>query len=53
VQDDLLAGRLVRILPEFTLGVRHYYALYPHARNLPAKVRVFVDFMAEYYRLKS
>ncbi|PWY53215.1 LysR family transcriptional regulator [Pseudomonas chlororaphis] len=53
VQDDLLAGRLVRILPEFTLGVRHYYALYPHARNLPAKVRAFVDFMAEYYRPTS
>lgn len=38
---------------ESTLGVRHYYALYPHARNLPAKVRAFVDFMAEYYRPKS
>lgn len=53
VQDDLLAGRLVRILPGYTLGVRHYYALYPHARNLPAKVRAFVDFMTEYYRPKS
>ncbi|WP_073521757.1 LysR family transcriptional regulator [Pseudomonas fluorescens] len=53
VQDDLLAGRLVRILPEYTLGVRHYYALYPHARNLPAKVRAFVAFMVEYYRFKS
>ncbi|MCG6577548.1 LysR family transcriptional regulator [Pseudomonas sp. AF32] len=53
VQDDLLVGRLVRILPDYTLGSRHYYALYPHARNLPAKVRVFVDYMAEYYRDKS
>lgn len=53
VQDDLLAGRLVRILPEYTLGSRHYYALYPHARHLPAKVRAFVDYMAEYYRDKS
>jgi len=53
VQDDLLAGRLVRILPDYTLGARHYYALYPHARNLPAKVRVFVDYMAEYYRDQS
>jgi len=50
VQGDLQAGRLVRILPEFTLGVRHYYALYPHARHLPAKVRAFVEFMAQYYR---
>lgn len=53
VQDDLQAGRLVRVLPEYTLGLRHYYALYPHARHLPAKVRAFVDFMAEYYRLKA
>jgi DNA-binding transcriptional LysR family regulator len=53
VQDDLLSGRLVRILPEYTLGTRHYYALYPHARNLPAKVRAFVDYMAEYYQAKA
>jgi DNA-binding transcriptional LysR family regulator len=53
VQDDLLAGRLVRILPDYTLGSRHCYALYPHARHLPAKVRAFVEHMAEYYRDKS
>ncbi|WP_434557797.1 LysR family transcriptional regulator [Pseudomonas sp. Z5-35] len=53
VQDDLLAGRLVRILPEHTLGERHYYALYPHARHLPAKVRAFVDYMAQYYQGKA
>ena len=52
VRDDLLKGRLVRILPEYTLGMRHYYALYPHARNLPLKVRVFVDHMAQYYEGK-
>jgi DNA-binding transcriptional LysR family regulator len=53
VQDDLLAGRLVRVLPEFTLGARHYYALYPNARNLPAKVRAFVNYMADFYQSKS
>ncbi|MDR6956630.1 DNA-binding transcriptional LysR family regulator [Pseudomonas brassicacearum] len=50
VQDDLLTGRLVRILPDYTLGTRHYYALFPNARNLPAKVRAFVDYMAQYYQ---
>lgn len=50
VQADIKAGRLLRVLPECTLGERHYYALYPNARHLPAKVRAFVDFMAEYYR---
>ncbi|MBK5526846.1 LysR family transcriptional regulator [Pseudomonas sp. TH08] len=50
VQDDLLSGRLVQILPNCTLGQRHYYALYPHARHVALKVKVLVDFMAEHYR---
>ncbi|POA49542.1 LysR family transcriptional regulator [Pseudomonas sp. MPR-ANC1] len=50
VQDDLLSGRLVQILPNCTLGQRHYYALYPHARHVALKVKVFVDFMTEHYR---
>lgn len=50
VRADLQAGRLVRMLPEYTVGTRHYYALYPHAQHLPAKVRAFVEFMAHYYR---
>ena len=51
VQADLLSGRLVRVLPGMTLGERNYYALYPHARHLPARVRAFVDFMLEHYRV--
>lgn len=50
VQADLLAGRLMRVLPDVTLGERNYYALYPHARHMPAKVRAFVDFMVDHYR---
>jgi DNA-binding transcriptional LysR family regulator len=50
VQDDLLSGRLVHILPDCSLGQRHYYALYPHARHVALKVKVFVEFMAEHYR---
>lgn len=53
VQDDLLAGRLVQILPNCSLGQRHYYALYPHARHVALKVRVFVEFMLEHYRNAS
>lgn len=50
VQDDLLSGRLVQILPNYSLGRRHYYALYPHARHVALKVQVFVEFMLEHYR---
>ncbi|PTT30869.1 LysR family transcriptional regulator [Pseudomonas sp. HMWF021] len=49
VQDDLLSGRLVQILPNYSLGQRHYYALYPHARHVALKVQVFVQFMLEHY----
>ena len=50
VQDDLLSGRLVQILPNYSLGRRHYYALYLHARHVALKVQVFVEFMLEHYR---
>lgn len=50
VQEDLLSGRLVQILPNYSLGRRHYYALYPHARHVALKVQVFVEFMLEHYR---
>lgn len=50
VQEDLLRGRLVQILPNCSLGQRHYYALYPHARHVALKVQVFVEFMLDHYR---
>ena len=49
VRDDLEAGRLVPLLADFggyDLGV---YAVYPHTRHVPSRVRVFVDFLAEYF----
>lgn len=48
VRDDLEAGRLVPLLEEFSgydLGI---YAVYPHTRHVPSRVRVFVDFLADY-----
>lgn len=50
VAGDLAQGRLIRILPDHTLGVRHYYAVFPHSRHPSLKVRAFVDHMAEHYR---
>lgn len=49
VEADLHAGRLIRVLPQHTLGERQYHVLYPHARHIPGKVRAFVDFMVEHY----
>jgi DNA-binding transcriptional LysR family regulator len=46
---DLRAGRLVPLLCNFEPELIHVHAVYPHARHLAAKVRVFVDFLAKRY----
>ena len=43
VQDDVAAGRLVRVLPEWSLSESDIHALYPATAHLPQKVRVFID----------
>ncbi len=53
VQQHLSKGQLVHILPGYRLGQRYYYALYPHAKYLAPKVRVFVEFMTQYYKTLS
>jgi len=44
---DVAAGRLVRILPDHRMPAQSLYAVFPERRHLPAKVRAFVDFVAE------
>lgn len=46
VEDDVNAGRLVRLLPDFASEELGVYAIYPSRRHLSAKVRTFVDFLA-------
>lgn len=38
------AGQLEPVLTDWSLGGRGVYAVYPHRRFLPSKVRAFVDF---------
>lgn len=52
VHTALQSSHLVQILPGYTLGNRHYYALYPQTRYVAPKVRAFVDHMAEHYRAR-
>lgn len=47
VGSDLAAGRLVRILADYAPTPTGLYAVYPSRRHLSAKVRAFVDFLAE------
>lgn len=49
--DDLRAGRLVRVLPGWQAAAGNAVsAVYPAARHLSPKVRVFVDFLAGRFR---
>jgi DNA-binding transcriptional LysR family regulator len=47
IGDDLRAGRLVRVLPEYRLPEIDILAIYPSRRHLSARVRVMIDFLVE------
>lgn len=45
VNDDVKRGKLVTVLDEFSSPGNNIYAVYPERRHLPAKVRLFIDFL--------
>ena len=47
VDSELKRGKLVPVLESFEAPASPIYAVYPSRRFLPAKVRVFVDFLVE------
>ena len=47
VCDDLRAGRLQALLPDYAIADTGIYALMPQRRLVPPRVRAFVDFLAE------
>jgi DNA-binding transcriptional LysR family regulator len=48
VRRQLGDGLLVPLLPGYDFGTDvAIYAVYPHRRHLPAKTRVFIDYLAE------
>lgn len=51
--DDLRNGKLVEVLPEYKSYDLGIYAVYPSRKHLSAKVRSFVDFIADAFDLKS
>jgi DNA-binding transcriptional LysR family regulator len=48
IADDLQIGRLVRILPDYRPVERAVNAVYPHRHHLSAKVRSFIDLLAQH-----
>lgn len=46
-QADIQSGVLVEVLPEFRPAPMPSHILFPHRRNIPKRVRVFADWLAE------
>lgn len=46
VSEDLHAGRLVQVLPEYDAGALGIYAVYPHRKYVAAKVRSLIETLA-------
>lgn len=53
VVDDLEAGRLVRILPEYTLGSGEIHLVFPSRRYRPARIRKLTDVLVEAFKLRE
>ena len=49
VYDDIVAGRLVPVLDEWDLPHLSVNLAYPSRKHLSAKVRTFIDFVAEHF----
>ncbi|MDX2377521.1 LysR family transcriptional regulator [Microbacterium sp. LRZ72] len=50
VADQLASGELVEILPEFHPPSRSLYAVHGPGGKTPERVRVFLDFMTDWFR---
>ena len=51
VAEDLERGRLVRLLPEYDVtGKAAVWAVYPSAKHVLPRLRVLLDFLAEWFR---
>ena len=50
VRADIAAGRLVTVLDSYMPQEAGIYAVFPHRRHLPMRVRLFVDFLAAWFR---
>ncbi len=49
VEDDIRAGRLIQVLPDWHSGEWPIVALYPNRQHLPARVRIFIDFAVKHF----
>ena len=53
IYDDVVAGRLIPILEEWDLPKLSINIAYQRRKNLPARVRAFIDFLIQHFREKD
>ena len=49
VGTEIRAGRLVQVLPQYTPNEISVHTVFPSRRYLSARIRTFVDFLADYF----
>ncbi|UUX95870.1 LysR family transcriptional regulator [Aquabacterium sp. J223] len=49
VAQDIAAGRLVAVLDDFAAPPNGVYAVFAHAKHLPLRVRLWIDFLKRTY----
>ena len=50
IADDLIAGRLVELLPEYRCSIIELYAVFAPSKPVPPRIRLFVDYMLQMMR---
>jgi DNA-binding transcriptional LysR family regulator len=49
VEQEVATGLLVSVLDDFTAPPNGIYAVFPHAKHLPLRVRLWIDFLKHHY----
>jgi DNA-binding transcriptional LysR family regulator len=49
VEAEVAEGRLVRVLDDFAAPPNGIFAVFPHAKHLPLRVRLWIDFLKQTY----
>lgn len=49
IDEDLKAGALLRLLPDYSPPQRPIYVVYPPGAAIPERVRSFVDFLTQWF----
>lgn len=49
IEKEIQRGELIKLLPEWEADSHALYAVYPYHREQSQKIRVFIDFLVEYF----